>query len=84
MAKQVLADLNPPVMGALSELGIILATGLQQQMFDKLTPAMGKVAEVKGKDNLNLLTNFQNTTIIYLSAKQAGVHCSGSYGRENL
>lgn len=53
--KQILANLNTPVMMLIPELDVISPPELQQEMFDKLTPKMKKVLWVKGKGHLNLL-----------------------------
>lgn len=53
--KQILANLNTPVMMLIPELDVISPPELQQEMFDKLTPTMKKVLWVKGKGHLNLL-----------------------------
>lgn len=53
--KQILANLNTPVMMLIPELDVISPPELQQEMFDKLTPKMKKVLWVKDKGHLNLL-----------------------------
>jgi homoserine acetyltransferase len=53
--KQILANLNTPVMMLIPELDLISPPELQQEMFDKLTPTMKKVLRVKDKGHLNLL-----------------------------
>lgn len=53
--KQILANLNTPVMMLIPELDVISPPELQQEMFDKLRPKMKKVLWVKGKGHLNLL-----------------------------
>ncbi|KAL1877912.1 hypothetical protein Daus18300_002265 [Diaporthe australafricana] len=52
--KEILANLETPVMMLIPELDVISPPHLQQEMFDKLTP-IKKVLWVKGKGHLNLL-----------------------------
>lgn len=53
--KQILANLNTPVMMIVPELDVISPPELQQEMFDKLIPTKKKLLWVKGKGHLNLL-----------------------------
>lgn len=53
--KQILANLNTPVMMIIPELDVISPVELQQEMFDELTPTTKKVLWVNGKGHLNLL-----------------------------